>query len=314
MEFADPMALLLALFALPLALLAFRRRRAAYGVPSTRALATLRPTMRVRLARLIPGMRIAAVVLLAVALARPRVGEATAVVPAEGVDIALAIDVSSSMSTSNFGSGKSRLEVTKQVIRDFIKGRENDRIGVVVFQRDALPLSPPSLDYAALDTIVSQVDSGILPDGTGIGVGLAEALNMLRESSATSRVVILLTDGEHNAPSISPREAADLAEALHIRVYTIGVIRSDDVRGSGGVDEKLLRDIASRTGGEYFAADNPKTLAAVYDEIGKLETSRVGRERFERFSEFEPWFAGGAAALFVLELLLAATWLRRAPA
>jgi Ca-activated chloride channel family protein len=260
----------------------------------------------------LPVFRALAVCALAVAVAGPRVGNANAVVPAQGIDIALSIDISSSMDTSGFGSG-TRLEATRRVIRDFIKGRENDRIGLVVFQRDALPLTPPSLDYEALDKTVADLKSGLLPDGTGIGVGLAEGLNMLRESTAASRIVILLTDGEHNADSISPEDAAELASALKIRVYTIGVVSSTAARRSE-VDEELLQAIADRTGGRYFKADNPGALAEIYDEIGNLETSRVGRERFERFTELSPWFAGAAAGLLLVDLLLRATWLRRSPA
>ena len=314
MELADPLALALAVLALPILFLGFRRRSGALAVPSTGALATIKPTLRLRLAKLLPLVRVLGLLLLVAALSRPRIGEANAVVPAEGVDIALSIDISSSMTTSTFAPGKTRLDVVKQVIRDFIKGRENDRIGLVVFQRDAMALSPPSLDYAALDAMVAQADTGLLPDGTGIGVGLATALNVLRDSTATSRIVVLLTDGQHNADSISPSDAADLAAALHIRVYTIGVIDTKPGLSRVDVDEKLLRSMAERTGGQYFAADNPRTLAAVYDEIGKLETSRVGREHFERFTELAPWLAAAAAVLLLAEILLSATWLRRAPA
>jgi Ca-activated chloride channel family protein len=314
MELADPFALLLLLLAAPVFHFGFRRRTAGLPVASVAALPAVRPTWRLRFARLLPALRVLGVVLLAVALARPRVGEANAIVPAEGIDIALSVDISSSMTTSTLAPGQTRLDVVKQVIRDFIKGRENDRIGVVVFQRDALALSPPSLDYPALDTMVGQLKSGLLPDGTGIGVGLATSLNMLRDSTAASRIVILLTDGQHNAASISPSDAADLAAALHIRVYTIGVIDERSTSGRSGVDEQLLRSMAERTGGQYFSADNPATLASVYDEIGALETSRVGREHFERFTELAPWFAAGAAALLVIEFSLTATWLRRVPA
>jgi Ca-activated chloride channel family protein len=122
--------------------------------------------------------------------------------------------------------------------------------------------------------------------------------------------VILLTDGEHNTPSITPEDAADLAAALKIKVYTIGVLSESPV-GRSGIDEKRLKAISERTGARYFSADNPEALAAVYKEIGSLEKSSVGRERFERFTELTPWFALPAVALILLEVLLAATWLRR---
>jgi Ca-activated chloride channel family protein len=137
---------------------------------------------------------------------------------------------------------------------------------------------------------------------------------MLQESTAASRVVILLTDGQHNAQSISPEEAAQLAVALRIRVYTIGVASDDPFTRAREVDEDLLEEIAERTEGRYFVATNPEELTEVYDEIGSLERSRVGRESFDQFSELAPWFAAGAAALLLADLLLRATWLRRAPA
>ena len=235
-------------------------------------------------------------------------------VPAEGIDIALSLDISSSMTTSRLGQKQTRLEATKEVIRGFIRGRANDRIGFVAFARDGVALSPPTLDYAALDRIVKDTDSGIVPDGTSIGIGLATALNMLRDSTAASRIVILLTDGQHNTPTISPKDASELAAALKIKVYTIGVLTDARLQVQTEIDEKLLRSIAERTGGKYFAADSAESLAAVYEEIGSLETSSVGREHFERFTELAPWFVLPAAALLLAELLLGATYLRRAPA
>lgn len=312
MEFAAPAALALAALALPVFLLARTRSRVLVRVPSAAPLTGASRSLRLRLLPFLPILRALAIAVLAVAVAGPRVGDANAVVPSQGVDIALSVDISSSMNTSGFG-GATRLEAAKKVIRDFIKGRESDRIGLVVFQRDALPLAPPSLDYKALDRIVAQLESGLLPDGTGIGVGLGSALNMLRDSTAASRIVILLTDGEHNADSILPEDAAQLAAALKIRVYTIGVV-STNAAGRPEIDEKLLQTIADHTGGKYFKANNPQALADVYSEIGKLETSRVGRERFERFTQLAPWFAGAAAVLLLADLTLRGTWLRRNPA
>lgn len=315
MEFAYPYLLGLAALGLPVSAAAWWRRRGSVAVPASAGLRAAPPTLRLRAARLLPVLRVFAVVLLAVALARPRTGEVNAIVPAEGIDIALALDVSSSMTTIMPGSdGQSRLEVTKSVIRDFIEGRENDRIGFVVFQKDSLALTPPTLDYDALDRIVADTQTGILPDGTGIGVGLSSGLNMLRESNAASRIVILLTDGDHNATSISPEDAAAIASALRIRVYTIGVVDRQDFRATGPVNEERLKAIAERTGGQYYAAENADALTEVYEEIGRLETSRVGGETFERYEEYAPWFAAAAAAVLALEFLLGATWLRRSPA
>jgi Ca-activated chloride channel family protein len=312
MEFAEPLALLLALLAIPVAFLA-RRKAAGYPVPSAAPAAGLPPSWRLRSARALPALRVIAVVLFAFAIAGPRQSEANAVIPGEGVDIALSLDISSSMD-QRFVPGKTRLEATKEVVREFIKSRENDRIGLVVFQQDALSLSPLSLDYNALDQLVADLHSGLLPDGTGIGVGLGNALNMLQDSTAASRVVILLTDGQHNADSISPERASELAISLKIRVYTIGVVSEVGAGQNAEIDAELLRAIADRTGGRYFEADSPGALQDVYDEIGSLERSRVGRDSFESFTELAPWFAAAAAALVALELLLRGTALRRSPA
>jgi Ca-activated chloride channel family protein len=312
MEFAEPLALALAVLALPVAFLA-RRRARGYTMPSTAPVASLKPTLRIRLARLLPALRVLAVILLAVAVAGPREGRANAVVPGEGVDIALAIDISSSMD-QQFAPGKTRLDATRDVVREFIKSRQNDRVGLVVFQQDALSLSPSTLDYSALDKMVADLNSGLLPDGTGIGVGLGNALNMLQDSTAASRIVILLTDGRHNADSISPERAAELASALKIRVYTIGVVSKDSALSNDEVDADLLQAIADRTGARYFEADSPQSLQSVYDEIGSLERSRVGRDSFESFTEYGVWFAAAAAALLAAELVLRGTVLRRSPA
>ena len=272
---------------------------------------------RVRLRRLLPFLRIIAILLLVAGLARPRLGEAETLVPAEGVDIALSVDVSSSMALSPFSRGRSRLDSVKDVIRDFIASRETDRVGLVVFQREALPLVPLTLDHEALDTIIADLGADLLPDGTGIGVGIASALSMLEDSSASSRIVILLTDGRHNVDSLSPAEAAEIAAALRIRVYTIGVVEEGD-RPQGfsptTIDAELLTFIAEHTGARYFEAATAEDLAEVYDEIASLETSRVGGETFARHGELGLWLVAAGAVLLLGELTLGRTWLRRTPA
>ena len=316
MRFADPWLLLLALAAVPLALAVWWRPVPAVAIPFAHGLGAAPPSWRVRARRLLPAVRIAAVLLLVVGLARPRTGEAEAIVPAEGVDIVLAVDLSSSMSASPFGENRTRLDAARAVIRDFVASRENDRVGLVVFQREALPLAPLTLDYAALDAIVADLGSNLLPDGTGIGVGIATALSMLEESSASSRIAILLTDGRHNVQSISPADAAELAAALRIRVYTIGVVEEDRSRAFSAteVDAELLALIAERTGAKYFEAATAEDLAEVYDEIASLETSRVGGEAFARHRELGLWLIAAGAVLLFAELALGRTWLRRLPA
>jgi len=259
-------------------------------------------------------LRIAALALLIVALARPQRGLAVTSIPEEGIDIALAFDVSGSMSERTQGRlgtlGPTRLEAAKDVIQDFIDTLEGDRAGLVIFQARSLILSPLTLDHAALKRTVSETDSDLLPDGTAIGLGLSEALNLLRESEARSRVVVLLTDGQNNAGNIEPLQAAQLASALGIRVYTIGFTSQ---RGSGEVDVEMLRSIATDTGATYHDAATQDELAAAYEEIGALERSRVGERRFTRYEEFGPWLAGGALGLLVVEAVLRGTLLRRFP-
>lgn len=312
MEFGAPWALALAVPVLAVAWWRQRAPRPAITVPSTAALLAIPPTRRQRLARWLPVLPVAAALLVAGAAARPRVGEAAARIPAEGIDIVLSLDLSSSM-TASLADGRTRLEGTKEVVREFIRNRENDRVGLVIFQREAIPLVPPTTDYAALDELVAELEPGLLPDGTGIGVGIAAAVNMLRDSRAASRVTVLLTDGRHNArESISPEDAAELAAQLGIPVYTIAVV-DEGPRRFTDVDEELLQAIAERTGARFFAASSTAELRAVYEEIARLETTPFERERYLRYQEFGPWLAAAAAALLAAWAVLDSLWLRRAP-
>jgi len=273
-----------------------------------------RPGWRVRLRWLPTALRVAAVALLVLALARPQRGLAVTSIPEEGIDVALAFDVSGSMSErtqlSGGGFGPTRIEAATEVIQDFVDTLRGDRAGLVIFQGRSLVMSPLTLDHEALKRTVSETESGLLPDGTAIGLGLSEALNLLRESQARSRVVVLLTDGQNNAGDVQPLQAAQLAKALGIRVYTIGFTSQ---RGSGEVDEVALRRIATDTGATYHDASTPDELAKAYEEIGALERSRVGERRFTRYEEFGPWLAVAALGLLVAEAVLRGTALRRFP-
>ena len=324
LHFESPYFLLLLLLIPPLAAWRIRRRpTGALTLPSLGLVTDLRPTWRVRYRWTLPALRLVALALLVVALARPQAGQAGAEVPAEGIDIVLALDISSSMTQSTLG-GETRMEAAKQVLHDFIAGRENDRLGLVAFRSRSLALSPLTLDYEAVQALVDGADDSPLLDGTAIGLAVADSLNLLRESQARSRVVILLTDGENNRLEVEPLAAARMAGALRMRIYTVAVVAGPPTSAGGlepavptvrrlNVNEAALRRMAEVSGGRYYRADSPDTLAGIYEEIGELEKSRVGRKRFSAFDERAALFLVPALALLGLEVLLASTVFRRAP-
>jgi Ca-activated chloride channel homolog len=273
-------------------------------------LSGLRPTRRIRFRWLPTLLRAGAIALLVVALARPQKGQAQSELPGQGIDIAIVLDTSSSMSTT-FGN-ETRLAVAQRVIKDFISGRKDDRIGLVIFRDESLVLSPLTLDYDALKRLLDGVSNVNLSDGTAIGLGLGESLNLLRESKARSRVAILLTDGQNNNDTLQPAAAAKIAQTLGIRLYTIGVIDPRSRGAGGNVDEKALTEMANVTGGRYFPADSPQALANVYQSIDQLEKSRVGRIQFAAYDELALYFLAAALAFLAAELFLNATVWRRA--
>jgi Ca-activated chloride channel family protein len=314
MTFNDP-TLLFLLLALPVALL-LKWRTGDQATPGRFSnlglLAGTLPTWRIRYRWLPTLIRAGALALLVIAVARPQVGQADTELPGQGIDIALVLDLSSSMTSAALSTG-TRQEVAQRVLTEFIEGREEDRIGLVIFREEALVLSPLTLDYEALAQVLRQAPRVGLPDGTAIGVGLASAVDMLRESRARSRVAILLTDGENTTGSIEPLAAAQIAEALGVRVYTIGVI-APGARGAGNlnVNEAALREMAMLTGGQYYPAESEQALEAIYANIESLEKSRVGRPQYGAYDELAVNFLAGALALLALELGLRGTVWRQA--
>jgi Ca-activated chloride channel family protein len=310
MRFADPYLLALVLL---IPLLLFLKSRFVHesgtaGYSHLGLLDGFRPTWRLRYRWLPTLVRVVALVLLVVALARPQTGQAESELPGQGIDIALAFDTSSSMVSFNLDN-ETRLAVAKRVLDNFIAERDEDRIGLVIFRSDGLVLSPLTLDYDAVRRRLQDVDQINLQDGTAIGTGLAEALNLLRDSRARSRVVILATDGENNSGEIEPLEAARIAETLGIRVYTIGILETG---GRANVDERGLQEMANVTGGRYFPADSEAALATIYENIDALEKSRVGRTQFAAYNEIAPYFLAAALLLLALELGLRSTLWRQA--
>lgn len=320
--------LLLALLVLP-ALLAWRARR-----PRTRPAAVLWGTVAglpapgprawlVQFARVLPW---AALALALVAAARPQQGVQQSEVDSRGVDIVLAIDISRSMSAGDMGGG-TRLDVARATARDFARGRPHDRVGVVGFAGTAFTQCPLTLDHETLVTLIEGLNFGLAEDGTAIGMGLATAVQRLRESRTPSKVAVLLTDGENNRGAIDPLTAADLARALGVKVYAILVGRPsvepvtvDDpalgrvqVMMNVGVDERPLVEIARRTGGRFFRAGDASTLSGVYAEIDRLERAPIRALVYREYRDLGPLLLGVAAALLAAYSLSLSTWAFRAP-
>ena len=269
-------------------------------------------------------VRLAALGLLLVALARPQLGLAWEESLTEGIDIEIVLDISGSMGAEDF-QPENRLEVAKSVVKDFIAQRPADRIGLVVFSGSALSRAPLTGDRQMLAFLVDSLALNTLPDGTAIGVALANAASRLKNGEAESKVVILVTDGVNNAGAIDPMSAAAICQGLGIRVYTIGVgtqgrvpvplpttnplTGRQEIRRvmmNVEVDEELLREIATRTDGKFFKATDPEALRQVFAEIDELERTPLQIKEYVRYEEaFLPW-AAGSLALVLLPLFAGA--------
>ena len=313
-QFADPLWLF-ALLALPV--LIWRHHR---GGSHGALLASRLPRKTGRAWRLhLPFyLRLLALIALLLALGRPRLGYSWEEATTEGIDIQIVIDTSGSMAAEDF-QPRNRLEVAKQVVREFIAKRPGDRIGVTIFSGSALTRSPLTTDRVMLDELVASIELHTVQDGTAIGVALANAASRLKDSAAKSKVVLLVTDGVNNAGEIDPLSAAAVAKGLGLRVYTIGVGREgrvpvpvqirDPLTGrvetrrvpmEVAVDEKLLRAIAERTGGSFFSATDSDALRAVFHRIDLLEKTPMQVKRYIRYREtFQP-FAWSALVLLLL--------------
>lgn len=270
-------------------------------------------------------LRLAAISLFIIALARPVEEHFEQETTVEGIDIVVAMDISTSMLAQDFKPD--RLEASKAIASEFIADREGDRISIVAFAGESFTQCPLTSDRGAVQTSLSRLRSGIIDDGTAIGNGLATALNRLRESGAKSKVVVLVTDGVNNSGQISPRMAADIARDLGIKVYTIGVGRRGQapmpIMDSFGnhmlamvnveIDEEVLREVAKVTGGKYFRAENSDALTKIYDEIDQMEKSKVEVTDYISYEElFFGWMMWGLI-LLVAELLLSKILLHRLP-
>ena len=318
-EFANPAAFLLLIPVLALPLQRYVTGRNVMALPSLTERAR-GWTLRLLLAW-VPGvLKVVSLILIVVALARPRITRRDVMVESEGLDIILAVDTSGSMRAEDFSIGLqpvNRLQVAKGVMSKFIEGRPHDRIGVVVFGEEAFTHVPLTLDHETLLSIMDQVTIGVAgAQGTAIGSAIAVSAKRLKDLEAPSRLVILLTDGRNNAGRIGPLEASQAAAALDITVYTIGVgAQQRTMFGmlSDGLDEDGLTRIAEITGGQYFRATDADSLEAIYATIDELEPSPAEVVQLVSHEErFRDYLVPGVA-LFALQLLLSGTWLRRGP-
>lgn len=259
------------------------------------------------------------------ALARPQSHNDERNVEGDGIDIVLCIDVSGSMLAQDFHPN--RLEAAKKVAEDFVRNRPADRIGLVIFAGESFTQCPITSDHAVLESQIQQIDGSFLVDGTAIGSGLTTSVDRLRTSETKTKVIILLTDGENNGGLIDPKTAKEIAKSYNIKVYTIGIgsegYASTPVEGPGGrvvmqqekvnIDEGLLKEIASETGGRYFRAKDNQTLAGIYSDIDQLEKTKLTITVTRRYTErFQP-LVFLAIGFILIELLLRFTVFRQFP-
>lgn len=301
-----------------------RKNQASITYSSIGIFRDLTPTFRERL-RFLPDMlRLIAIGLLIIALARPQTFLSGENVYTEGIDISMVLDISGSMLAEDLKPN--RLEAAKNVMDEFISARTSDRIGLVVFARDAFTQCPLTIDYSVLRNLLFQIKSGMIDDGTAIGNAIANGVNRLKDSNAKSKVVILLTDGVNNAGEVDPVSASEIAKTFGVRIYTIGVGTRGEapypVQTPFGtryqmipveIDENILKEIANTTGGKYFRATNNTALANIYKEIDSMEKAKVEITSYRNASEMFYGWLGAGLLLILLEFTLSKTVFRKLP-
>lgn len=326
-RFANPEFLWL-LLTLPVLAFAFwRRRRRMVSEVQFSSLQSFEKgprSLRERLRHLPPALRIIALALLIIALAGPQSVSSRENVTTEGIDIVLVLDVSGSMLAEDFSPN--RLDAAKQVAAEFVDGRSNDRIGLVIFSGESFTQCPLTTDYPVLKNLLREVKNGMIVDGTAIGLALANGVNRLKKSEAKSKVLILLTDGVNNRGEIDPLTAAKIAVTYNVRVYTVGVgaqgqapypfktpfgIRRSMVPVD--LDEKSLTAIAEMSGGKYYRATDNRKLKAIYKEIDQLERTKIEVTAYKRYTDLFPNWLYAGLFLLVFEVGLVSTILRKIP-
>ncbi|HKK59336.1 MAG TPA: VWA domain-containing protein [Salinivirga sp.] len=325
--FANPEYLYLLLLLIPMAAwYIFRRKKQNATLRVSSLSAFKQPYNRIKewARHSLPVLRMVTIIAVILIIARPQSTDNWEKQTTEGIDIIMALDVSSSMLARDLRPD--RLDAAKDVAMQFINGRPNDRIGLTIFSGEAFTQCPLTTDHATLLNLFKDVKSGMIEDGTAIGLGLATSINRLRESNADSKVIILLTDGVNNRGEIDPVTAAELANTFGIRVYTIGV-------GSRGtapypvqtpfgtqykqmeveIDEATLQEMAQMTDGKYFRATSNSALKEIYDQIDQMEKTRIETKSFAKKQEEYIWFAIIAAIALLMEVVLRATIFRTMP-
>ena len=332
MTFAHPFLLLLLLL-LPLAawLKGRRGQPPAFLYSSVKLVEGLTRARRSRAGNLLAALRWLVLALFLVALAQPRLTKSTTEVKASGIDIVAALDLSGSMISEDFevrGERVNRFNMAKSVLRDFIDKRPNDRIGLVVFAREAYIATPLTLDHDYLQENLARLEIGAINENaTAIGDALTTAVNRLRDLKSKSKIIILATDGQNNSGNTEPLRAAAAAAAFGVKIYTVGIgeqgqapMPARDMFGRKvyqmvpvDVDETTLQKIADQTGGKYYRADNADKFRQIYAEIDKLEKTEATVNKFTEYKELFGWFVGAGLALLLLELVLGETIFRRLP-
>jgi len=329
MRFANPLFLIL-LGIIPLLVWDYfrrsRLREASIIFSDVSIPKNIKPGFRVRYRHAPMILRMLAIFIFILALARPQAGQKEEEIITQGIDIMLTLDTSGSMKAEDFAP-QNRLAAAKDVLKEFIKSRHSDRIGMVVFSRYSFTQCPLTLDYATLLELLDKVDIGMIEDGTAIGTAITNAVNRLRDSSVKTRIIILLTDGVNNAGKVDPLTAAKAAKALGIKIYTVGAGKpggamypvEDPIFGKRYVhmdteiDEGLLKNIASETGGLYFRAKDKQGLEEIYNTIGKLEKTKIETKEYANYTEIALFFMLPGFILLLLEVILANTLLQKIP-
>jgi Ca-activated chloride channel family protein len=327
LTFANPDLLYLLFLLVPLTGWYIWREREAFAtiqVSSTKSLETEDITFRHVLRHVIFGIRLLVIASVIIVLARPQSTNRWQNVTTEGIDIMIALDISSSMLAQDLRPN--RLEASKDVAIEFIAGRETDRMGLIVYSGESFTQCPLTSDHAVLINLFKGIESGMIEDGTAIGMGLANAVNRLKDSKAKSKVIILLTDGVNNRGAIAPLTAAEIAKTFGIRVYTIGVgtmgmapapvqtpfgTRLQNVKVE--IDEETLQKIAAATDGQYFRATDNDKLRGIYREIEQLEKSKIDVKEYSKKEEEYMRFGLLATGLFLLEILIRYLFFRNIP-